>query len=204
MSMTNFDKMFTEQHPDASISRWLELPEEQPFRLVNIVFGMSIWIDTTTGEYPDTCLLTLENEKGEFRRVWSCNSLIELLRKVEPLCFETKAYFVVNKGVLSLSRNRTFHRSALVSSNLSDINFEQPCILPSVRSEIISNDIPSVSSREAVEKRKQDVPDDKRENKIKKRKLVNETKTGNTAVRRTSELRRTWWLWRMRRTWWQY
>ena len=184
MSMTNFDQMFAEQHPDAFISRWLELPEEQPFRLTNIVFGKSIWVDSNTGVYPDTCILSLENENGELRRVWSCNSLIELLRKEEPIRFDTKAYFVVNKGVLALSRNRTYHRSALVSTNLSDINFEQPFILPSLESEPISMDI---SSHNVGEKRKQDVPNEKRESKTKKRKLVNETSTGNIVVHRTSE-----------------
>ena len=185
MSMTNFDKMFAEQHPDAFISRWLELPEEQPFRLTNIVFGKSIWVDNNTGEHPDTCILSLENENGELKRVWSCKSLIELLRKEEPLRFDTKAYFIVNKGVLTLSRNRTFHRSALVSTNLSDTNFERPFIVPSLESELMSTDIPS---HNPIEKRKQDVPNDKRESKIKKRKLVNETNTSNTVVHRTSEL----------------
>ena len=180
MSMTNFDQMFAEQHPDAFISRWLELPEEQPFRLTNIVFGKSIWVDSNTGVYPDTCILSLENENGELKRVWSCNSLIELIRKEEPLRFDIKAYFVVNKGVLALSRNRTYHRSALVSTSLSDINFEQPFILPSLESE-------PISSYNADEKRKQDVPNEKRESKTKKRKLVNETSTGNTVVHRTSE-----------------
>ena len=148
------------------------------------MFGKSIWVDSNTGVYPDTCILSLENENGELRRVWSCNSLIELLRKEEPIRFDTKAYFVVNKGVLALSRNRTYHRSALVSTNLSDINFEQPFILPSLESEPISMDI---SSHNVGEKRKQDVPNEKRESKTKKRKLVNETSTGNIVVHRTSE-----------------
>ena len=119
LSMEKFDRLFNEQHPETVIERWLDLPEDQPFRLTEATFGQSNFADTETGDYSTNCILSLEDGRGQSRRVWSCKSLIAMLEKEVPLDFTNKAYFVVNKGPTKTGKNRTFHQSAVISTALS-------------------------------------------------------------------------------------
>ena len=119
LSMEKFDRLFNEQHPETVIERWLDLPEDQPFRLTEATFGQSNFADSETGDYSTNCILSLEDARGQSRRVWSCKSLITMLGKEVPLDFTNKAYFVVNKGPKKTGQNRTFHQSAVISTALS-------------------------------------------------------------------------------------
>ena len=121
LSMEKFDRLFNEQHPETVIERWLDLPEEQPFRLTEATFGQSNFADKETGDYSTNCILSLEDNRGSARRVWSCTSLIALLEKEVPLDFTNKAYFVVNKGPTKTGKNRTFHQSAVISTALRGV-----------------------------------------------------------------------------------
>ena len=118
MSIEKFDRLVNEQHPETIIERWLDLPEDQPFRLTDATFGQSNFADKDTGDYSTNCILSLEDNQGSARRVWSCNSRIALLEKEVPLEFEKKAYFVVNNGPTKTGKNRTFHQSAVISTAL--------------------------------------------------------------------------------------
>ena len=117
--MEKLDRLFNEQHPETFIERWLDLPEDQPFRLTEATFGQSNFADTETGDYSTNCILSLEDGRGQSRRVWSCKSLITMLEKEVPLDFTNKAYFVVNKGPTKTGKNRTFHQSTVISTALS-------------------------------------------------------------------------------------
>ena len=87
--MEKFDRLFNEQHPETVFEGWLDLPEDQPFRLTDATFGQSNFADKDTGDYSTNCILSLEDNRGSARWVWSCNSLIALLEKELPLesCF---------------------------------------------------------------------------------------------------------------------
>ena len=52
MLIEKFDRLFSEQHPETIIQRWLDLPEDQPFRLTEATFGQSNFADKDTGDYP--------------------------------------------------------------------------------------------------------------------------------------------------------
>ena len=118
LSMEKFDRLFSEQHPEMVIERWLDLPEDQPFRLTKATFGQSNFADSETGDYSTNCILSLEDGRGQSRRAWSCKSLIMMLGKEVPLDFTNKAYFVVNKGPTKTGKNRTFHQSAVIYTAL--------------------------------------------------------------------------------------
>ena len=122
LSMEKFDSFFQEQHPETVIEGWLDLPEGEPFRLTEAAFGQSNFTDSETGDYSTNCILSLEDKRGQPRRVWSCKSLIKMMRKEDPLDFTNKAYFVVNKGVKKTGSNRTFHQSGFISTSLSVVN----------------------------------------------------------------------------------
>ena len=107
--------------PETVIERWLDLLEEQPFRLTETTFGQSNFADKDTGDYSTNSILSLEDNRGSARRVWSCKSLIVLLEKELPLNFEKKAYFVVNKGPTKTGKNRTFLQSAVISTVLRGV-----------------------------------------------------------------------------------
>ena len=120
--MEKFDSFFQQQHPETVIEGWLDLLEGEPFRLTEAAFGQSNFTDSETGDYSTNCILSLEDARGQPRRVWSCKSLIKMLRKEGPLDFTNKAYFVVNKGPKKTGQNRTFHQSAFISTPLSVTN----------------------------------------------------------------------------------
>ena len=120
--MEKFDSFFQEQHPETVIEGWLDLPEGEPFRLTEAAFGQSNFTDSETGDYSTNCILSLEDNRGQPRRVWSCKSLIKMMRKEGPLDFTNKAYFVVNKGPKKTGSNRTFHQSGFISTSLSVAN----------------------------------------------------------------------------------
>ena len=61
--------LFSHQHPEAVIKRWLDLPEQQPFRITDNIFGQSTWVDKRTGDYPITCILAIEDKHGKTRTV---------------------------------------------------------------------------------------------------------------------------------------
>ena len=122
LSMEKFDTFFQEQHPETVIEGWLDLPESEPFRLTEAAFGQSNFTDSETGGYSTNCILSLEDKRGQPRRVWSCKSLIKMMRKELPLDFTNKAYFVVNKGVKKTGSNRTFHQSGFISTSLDVAN----------------------------------------------------------------------------------
>ena len=120
--MEKFDTFFQEQHPETVIEGWLDLPESEPFRLTEATFGQSNFTDSETGGYSTNCILTLEDTRGQPRRVWSCKSLIKMMRKEVPLDFTNKGYFVMNKGVKKTGSNRTFHQSGFISVPLDVAN----------------------------------------------------------------------------------
>ena len=120
--MEKFDTFFQEQHPETVIERWLDLPESEPFRLTEAAFGQSNFTDSETGGYSTNCILSLEDKRGQPRRVWSCKSLIKMMRKELPLDFTNKGYYVVNKGVKKTGSNRTFHQSGFISVPLDVAN----------------------------------------------------------------------------------
>ena len=120
--MEKFDTFFQEQHPETVIEGWLDLPESEPFRLTEAAFGQSNFTDSETGGYSTNCILSLEDKRGQPRRVWSCKSLIKMMRKELPLDFTNKGYFVVNKGVKKTGSNRTFNQSGFISTSLDVAN----------------------------------------------------------------------------------
>ena len=126
MSIEKFDRLFGEQHPETKIERWLDLPEDKLFQLTEAVFGQSSIVDKESGDYPTNCILSLEDNRGSPRWVWSCNSLIVLLEKELPLEFDKKAYFVVNKGPTETGKNQTFHQSAAITTSLRGIGGKAP------------------------------------------------------------------------------
>ena len=109
LSMEKFDSFFQQQHPETVIEGWLDLPESEPFRLTEAAFSQSNFTK-------------LEDNRGQPRRVWSCKSLIKMMRKEGSLDFTNKAYFVVNKGPKKTGSNRTFHQSGFISTPLSVVN----------------------------------------------------------------------------------